>query len=239
MVMLSIRETTSSCLRVLWDFVYPPLCLGCGEFCDEDQEVCATCLKALVRYEDPICLNCLSVLAGVPRCPVCAELSLPLFALGDYVSPLRDIILQFKFKGITTPARLMADLLWRQFGGRLEKFKPVVLAPIPLHPTRESERGYNQAALLANQLGALMDVTVDNELIFRVENRKPQASLKLRERIKNIKGVFKAAPAERSGMRLLLLDDVVTSGATVLEATRVLTDAGYEVVAIVAIAHGR
>lgn len=224
---------------MLWDFVYPPLCLGCGGFYDGEHNVCERCFQTIHRFEDPICLNCLSVLIGEPRCPICADLSLPLFALGDYAPPLKDIILQFKFKGITTPARLMAEMLWRQFGDRLTKLKPAVLAPIPLHPSRESQRGYNQAALLTDQLAALMDVPVDNNLIFRIEKRKPQASLRLKQRIKNIKGVFEAPPAEGPVQKLLLLDDVVTSGATVLEATRTLTDAGHEVAAIIAIAHGR
>lgn len=237
--MISLRETSSSWLSVLWDFVYPPLCLGCGEFYDGEHNVCERCIRTIHRFEDPLCLNCLSVLVGEPRCPICADLSLPLFALGDYAPPLREIILQFKFKGITTPAQLMAELLWRQFGDRLDKFKPVVLVPIPLHPSRENQRGYNQAALLADQLAELMKVEVANNLIFRIEKRKPQASLSLKERMKNIKGVFEASPAEGPRHSLLLIDDVVTSGATVLEATRVLTDAGYEVAAIIAIAHGR
>lgn len=237
--MISLREISGNCLGILWDFVYPPICLGCGEFCDSEHGVCESCLRSIHRFEDPICLNCLSVLVGEPRCAVCADLSLPLFALGDYAQPLRDIILQFKFKGITTPARLMADLLWQQFDSRFAKLKPVVLVPIPLHPGRESQRGYNQAALLADQLAELMDVPVHHNLIFRVEKRKPQASLSLRERIKNIKGVFVAAPAEDRRGRLILVDDVVTSGATVLEATRTLTAAGHQVAAIIAIAHGR
>ncbi|MDH3891792.1 MAG: ComF family protein [candidate division Zixibacteria bacterium] len=237
--MVSLRETANSCLGVLWDFVYPPLCLGCGGFYDGEHSVCERCFETIHRFEDPICLNCLSVLAGGPRCPICTDLSLPLFALGDYAPPLKDIILQFKFKGITTPARLMAGLLWQQFGDRLTMLNPTVLVSIPLHPGRESQRGYNQAALLTDQLGLLMDVPVNNNLLTRIEKRKPQASLRLRQRMKNIKGVFEATPAEGPMRGLLLVDDVVTSGATVLEATRTLTEAGYEVVAIAAIAHGR
>ena len=237
--MLSLRETSDSWLSVLWDFVYPPLCLGCGEFYDGEHNVCERCHTNIHRFEDPTCLNCLSVLVGEPRCVICDDLSLPLFALGDYTPPLKDIILQFKFKGITTPARLLAEMMWQQFGERLMKLNPTAIVPIPLHPGRESQRGYNQATVLADQLATLMDVPVDNNLIFRIEKRKPQASLRLRERIKNIKGVFEATPADSSKHRLLLLDDVVTSGATVLEATRMLTGAGYEVAAIIAIAHGR
>ena len=237
--MLSLWETSDPLMSVLWDFVYPPLCLGCGEFYDGDHNVCERCHRKIHRFEDPTCLNCLSVLVGEPRCRICADLSLPLFALGDYTPPLKDIILQFKFKGITTPARLLAEMMWQQFGDRLMKLNPTALVPIPLHPGRESQRGYNQAVILSDQLATLMDVPVDKNLIFRVEKRKPQASLRLRQRMKNIKGVFEAIPADSSTHRLLLLDDVVTSGATVLEATRVLTDAGYEVAAIIAIAHGR
>lgn len=236
--MLVLVKSVPTWLGGLLDFVYPPLCLGCGGFYDGESSVCERCLGAIQQLDDPICLNCLSVLSGATRCPVCAELSLPLFAYGVYAPPLKDIILQFKFKGVTKPAVLMASLIWSQFGARLTTLKPAVLAPIPLFPGRENQRGYNQAALLAKELAVLMETPVDESLIFRTEKRKPQASLRLRQRMRNIRGVFAAVPAGETPRRIILLDDVVTSGATVLEATRVLSEAGHEVVAVVSIAHG-
>jgi len=236
--MLPLVENAQSWLGGVLDFVYPPLCLGCGGFYEGEGSVCERCRDTIQRLADPICLNCLSVLPGRPRCPICADLSLPLFSYGVYASPLKEIILQYKFKGVTSPAALMADLIRRQFGDRLAELMPAVLVPIPLFPGRENQRGYNQAALLAHELAVLMETTVDETLIFRTAKRKPQASLRLRERVKNIRGVFEAVEAEGAPRRVILLDDVVTSGATVLEATQTLSDAGHEVVAVVTIAHG-
>jgi len=236
--MQSLAETVQTWLGGVIDFVYPPLCLGCGEFYEGEDGVCEQCRDRIQKLPHPTCLNCLSVLPDRPRCPVCGDLSLPMFAYGDYTSPLKDIILQYKFKGVTSPATLLARLLWDEFGDRLSQLTPTVLVPVPLHPGRESRRGYNQAALLARSLAVHMENSVEENILFRVARRKPQASLRLRQRVKNIRGVFKAAPAADDPPRIILLDDVVTSGATVLEATRVLNRAGYEVVAVVTIAHG-
>ena len=237
--MLSSLTDKSPLLKGLLDFVFPPLCLGCGTFNDDYPGVCKSCLKKIDTYEHPICLNCFETLPGAQNCPVCQEKSVPLFAYGNYASPIQDIIIQFKFRGITTPAALFAPLLYEQFQKQLQSLKTGMLIPVPLYPSREKRRGYNQAALFAEQLAQLLDLPVRKDILFRVEKRKPQAKLKLERRAENIKGAFAVAEEAENGERVILVDDVVTSGATAKEAKRELEKAGYRVCAVVAIAHGR
>jgi ComF family protein len=237
--MLSSLTDKSPLLKGLLDFVFPPLCLGCGEFNDNRPVICESCRSKIDTYEHPICLNCFETLPGAQNCPVCREKSAPLFAYGDYASPLQDIIIQFKFRGITSPATLFAPLLYKQFQRQLQSLKAEMLIPVPLYPSREKHRGYNQAALFAEQLAELLDLPVSKDLLFRVEKRKPQAKLKFEKRAENIKGAFTVAEEAEKGGRVILVDDVVTSGATATEARNELEKAGYRVCAVVAIAHGR
>ena len=237
--MLSSLTDKSPLLKGLLDFVFPPLCLGCGEFNDDHPGICKSCLKKIDTYEHPICLNCFEILPIAQNCPVCREKSVPLFAYGNYASPIQDIIIQFKFRGITTPAALFAPLLYEQFQRQLQSLKAGMLIPVPLYPSREKRRGYNQAALFAEQLAQLLDLPVRKDILFRVEKRKPQTKLKFEKRAENIRGAFTVAEETENDERVILVDDVVTSGATAAEARKELEEAGYRVCAVVAIAHGR
>jgi len=237
--MLSSLTDKSPLLKGLLDFVFPPLCLGCGEFNDNHPVICESCRSKIDAYEHPICLNCFELIPDAKGCPICRDKYVPLFAYGNYVSPLQEIIIRFKFKGITTPAALFASLLYEQFQKQLQSLKAEMLIPVPLYPSHEKHRGYNQAALFAEQLAELLDLQVRKDILFRVEKRKPQAKLKFERRVENIKGAFTVAEEAENDERVILVDDVVTSGATAKEAKRELEEAGYRVCAVVAIAHGR
>ncbi len=221
------------------DFILPPLCLGCGQFDDSPLDVCPACLEAIDKYDYPICLNCFEPIMSGPECRVCDDRSFPLYAFGDYTDPLKDVIIQFKFKGITSPASLFADLIVDKFEAGLAALPVDSLVPIPLHPSRQARRGYNQAALLAERLAVRLNLPIDCGIIERIKCRKPQARLDLRHRARNIHSVFEAIPAEAETTALILVDDVVTSGATMLEVRRTLEKAGHRVTAAISIAHGQ
>jgi len=224
------------------DFMYPPLCLGCGEFNESVNDICDKCLDAVERYEKPFCLNCQIEVARGHTCPRCGAESFVLFAWGNYIDPLKAIIHQFKFKGITTPADTFAEAITGLFGERIKAQGADYLVPIPLYPSREYQRGYNQSALLAGALSKMLDIEVNGDILVRREKRKPQSRLNEIRRRKNIAGVFAVDEDvnddNNKQTELILVDDVVTSGATVYEARRVLTEAGYRVPAVVAAAHG-
>ena len=223
----------------LLDFVLPPLCLGCGQFNDSPLCVCPACLEAIDIYDHPICLNCFQPVTSGVVCRACDDRSFPLYAYGDYSAPLKDVVIQFKFKGITSPAALFAKLILDKFEANLAAQPADWLVPVPLHPSRQARRGYNQAALLAERLSARLHLPVNQDIIERVRRRRPQARLDLRHRARNIRLVFEATPSEIEDTPLILVDDVVTSGATMLEARHTLEQAGYRVVAAISMAHGR
>lgn len=226
-------------LKGLLDFVFPPLCLGCGAFNEHNVDVCEDCLNKIDTYSYPICLSCFEMIPDDKRCPICREDYVPLFAYGNYASPMQDVIIQFKFKGITSPARTFAALLYEQFHRRLHSLEAAMLVPVPLYPSREKYRGYNQAALFAGRMAELLDLPVNEDILFRIKKRKPQANLELKKRARNVRGVFAVDQETERGEKVILVDDVVTSGATVAEARKELEKAGYRVSGVVAIAHSR
>jgi ComF family protein len=220
------------------DFVFPPLCLGCGAYVESGDPVCAACDDAIDTFSSAICLSCgQNVMAGA-GCPVCGDDSFLLYAFADYVDPMKEIIHQFKFKGITSPAGIFARRLCDEFGQQIMSLKPGALVPIPLHGSREYVRGYNQAVLIAIELGRALEIPVDQETLYRAKRRRPQSRLRQIERAKNISEVFAVSREPESGERVILVDDVVTSGATVREARRELQETGFDVPAVIALAHG-
>jgi ComF family protein len=235
--MLTRLLERSPFLKGMLDFVYPPLCAGCGEYLEGEQAVCPACMARIDWYSEPIALTPFEFNKGSDQDPI----TFPLFAAGDYSDPLREVVIQLKFRGVKAVVPMFADKLAEQFGEKIQRLSPAYLLPIPLHPSREYIRGYNQAALIAQALGKRLDLPVAQELLARSKKRRAQAKLRRAERARNIRGVFEFIgdrPSAQECDRIILVDDVVTSGQTVFEARRVLTLNGYQVVGAISIAHG-
>ncbi len=160
-----------------------------------------------------------------------------MYVYGHYEDPLNQIVIQFKFRGISRVARVFGRLLDDRYRSRLESLEPDLIIPVPLHPSRENRRGYNQAALLARELTGELGVPMAEDRLRRARRRRPQSRMSRDKRANNVKGVFKCE-APGAGENVLLVDDVITSGSTVAEARKVLQENGYKVVGAVAIAYG-
>lgn len=218
------------------DFAFPPRCLGCDAFDESHEFLCHGCRERIQKLPGPLCLCCHQLLLSGETCPTCGELSLRLMAWGFYQPPLDEAIIQMKFHGVTKLADLFAARLAEMYGESIREIRPDFLVPIPLHPLREDSRGFNQSALLAAALGGMLEIAVDETLLHRRLRRKPQSKLDHTRRMANIKGVFRADEALCRGVSVILVDDIVTTGATVFEARRALVEAGSRVPAVVAIA---
>lgn len=235
---MSSRLIENRWLGPLVDFAFPVLCLGCGRQTDSPTQICDHCLSDIDRYTEPFCLNCKRQLFDTPSCPDCGNESWLLFAYGNYIDPLKEIVINFKFRSLTSGADFAIDALCAQFSERIYALEPTYLVPIPLHPLRHLVRGYNQAEILANRIGERLGIQVANDFIERKKRRREQARLVEHERAPNVHGVFIATADADPGERIILVDDVVTSGATVTEARRILSEAGFEVPGCISIAHG-
>lgn len=144
-----------------------------------------------------------------------------------YLEPLPQLINSFKFRDAVWLAEDFADLLEESFRSKFDVSSVDVVMPVPLHPRRMRTRGYNQSELLAAALARRFDRLCDSTSIARIRDTEHQSRLSGNERRKNVQGAFKAVdPSRIRGRTVLLVDDVTTTGSTLVECERVLSENG-------------
>lgn len=157
-----------------------------------------------------------------------------LFAPFEYQGDVRDAIFEFKFGGSYAYGDILAELVYDALPPYYLYSDYDIIVPVPLHPKRFNERGYNQAELLANGLSARLGVPAVTDALFRKRNTMHQMMLTRSLRERNVSGAFYAVAEEVSGRRILLVDDIYTAGATARACAKELLDKGAkEVSAIV------
>lgn len=232
-------------IKSLGDLLWPPRCCACDALLTEPASsshdlFCGECVESLIFNASPKCPRCALPYEGVGPDHLCAEClkTPPPFeraeAVYEYGGAAADVVLRLKYGGMTLPARPMGRLMadrGRDYGG------VDLIVPVPLFPKRLRKRGFNQSALLAREMGRRLRVPVNTSALRRIRDTVPQAGLSREHRLENIRGAFSLRkPASVSGRRILLVDDVVTTGTTVREAARVLTKGGAVSVTVVAFA---
>ncbi|MGH7308858.1 MAG: ComF family protein [Candidatus Rokuibacteriota bacterium] len=231
--------------RAALDLLYPALCPVCQAQLGPDRRdpLCGGCWARIARLQPPYCILCGVPAAGeaslAPSAPCLACRSdPPLFdyarAAAPYVDPLRSAVHAFKFHGKRALARPLADLVIEQCARSLPGLADA-LVPVPLAPVRERERGFNQAALLAERVGRALARPVRTRWLGRARSTRPQSELAADERRRNVRGAFRATPAV-AGCHVLVIDDVLTTGATVAECAHALRAAGARIVGVLTVA---
>lgn len=207
------------------DLLFPPSCVSCKRV---GTWLCEPCAQQIPLFEAPLCSRCGRPWSKPGLCPVCRKTPLqvnPIRAVFIFAPPIREVLHALKYRGggavVTTLAAKMGAA-WRQQGMESD-----LLLPVPLHPSREVKRGYNQATLLALALGKQVDVPVWTRVLMRVRNTPSQTKLNRQERKENMADAFVcAAGLNLAGMRVTLIDDVATTGATLDACAGVLLQAG-------------
>jgi ComF family protein len=227
------------------DLLYPRLCLGCraGLSGTDRHYLCLACEAALPRFGPEACPRCgqgLGPAAPVEaRCLDCIGRPLAFegaVALGPYRDLLRELVLQLKFGGERVIAGDLGRLLAARLAADPRAADLEAVVPVPLDRATERKRGYNQALLLAEVQGRRLGRPVVAGALVKARATDPQATLDAARRAGNIAGAFVVRRPDRvAGRRLLLVDDVMTTGATASEAARALKEAGaaYVLVAVV------
>ena len=217
----------SKLARSALDLVFPIHCSGCGR---EGDIICRQCIESLERVGTPRCNTCSA--PGVDgTCRWCLQYPRGFESLRSpyqFEGPIRDAIHALKYRGV----RAAAETLGWMMSEYLEN-NPVpadVLVPVPLHSRRLRSRGYNQSALLAREISKRTLLPVVGGSLVRTRNSRPQVDVASREeRRANVAGNF-ACDVGVSGLAVLLIDDVATTGSTLSECAYVLKDAGASAV---------
>jgi ComF family protein len=216
-------------------------CAGCGGSPPRDGEVCRACDDLIDRTGVALCLRCLHGDAPSPGagrvCPSHGS-SRVLLAGPPFEPPLDRLIHAFKYEGASALASWVASLLPLPPGLEEGIGREYALVPVPLHPARRAWRGFDQALLLARAASERWGVPVV-EALARTRDLEPQARLDPERRRANMRGAFRVVkPAGVAGRPILLVDDVATTGSTLLEAALALEGAGASWVLSLAASHG-
>ncbi|MGD8397645.1 MAG: ComF family protein [Anaerolineae bacterium] len=212
----------------LLDLLFPPHCVVCRAI---GTWLCPRCLAQADTISPPVCARC-----GLPRdtvpgdCVHCHVDSSPLDgirAAAYHSGPVRTAIHQLKYEDLRALARPLGAWMIERWAALAPLgWEPDVIVPVPLHPTRQRQRGYNQAALLARALGQGLQRTVIVDRLVRTRATAPQVGLSPPERRANVAGAFCCTANDFGGKCVLLVDDVYTTGSTLGAACEALLRAG-------------
>jgi ComF family protein len=223
------RRQLGACLLKL---AFPRCCPGCGEVIEESEHFCRLCLGKISFITVPFCPLCDLPL---PQCPGHRGPGLHIWSCAWQRGLIADLIKQLKYQKKFVLGPLLGRFLahcaqpWRL----QEAFD--MTAPVPLHKTRLRQRGFNQAAMLVRELN-YPDPCLD--LLLRTGARPTQVGFDRQRRLENTKGLFVRNPRYSvQGRRILLVDDVWTTGATLSECARALMEAGAEAVGALTLSH--
>lgn len=230
----------------LADIIFPSRCVICGIvlYNNEKIRICPECLFRISFVKTPICSCC-----GLPfvnykgadhlcgECISSKQYFSILRSVGEFKQPLMDVIHRFKYKGEIsvgeTLGRLMAKFEYHSFS--LEEYS--LILPVPLHRKRLKERGFNQSVILAREVAKRNSIPLDFRTLKRTVHTKPQTGLGKKQRSTNVKGSFIITDKGKiDGERIVLIDDVYTTGSTVRECARILLENGAEKVAVLTLA---
>lgn len=225
------------------EILFPAKCPICGMILKrQEKRICHSCKRVLPRICEPMCSRC-----GKPmddrdmeseycfdckRKQINQDVLTKGTALWLYDKRMKKAMADFKYGGCSENAHFFADELYRFRGEQMRKWQAEAIIPVPLHWRKKWFRGYNQAASLASALGARMSIPVYTDILKRKRYTKPQKGLSDRERRCNLQKAFCINQSiqvnERNLRRVLLVDDIYTTGATLESCATVLRTVGVE-----------
>lgn len=235
--------------RLFWPvklIIFPSRCQLCSELLENPGEkvVCGRCLSRMEVHRGEVCQICGRFFyhqSGQKSICLECEHNPPIFSyhrsLGLYSGNLKDLIILFKYKGFEILSQPLAAALYKKYQKEGIFSGINYILPVPLHRQKQKARGFNQAELLAEELSRLSGLPWSKKILVKIKNTPAQVSLEASEREKNLQGAFAVKqPDKVKGKAFLLIDDVFTTGSTIRECARVLSQSGAREVRALTIA---
>ena len=228
--------------RMLLDLVYPPRCPICGQPAPFGLKICPECRLRLPVIESKRCRKCGKPVEDFETlCPDCAgENHMYDRGLGIYMydETMKRAISELKYKGRREYGGVFGELIFDKARSELKYWKPDCLIPIPLHPIRERERGYNQARIISEAISKSSGIPTRTDILIRTMDTDRMKELSAKDRTNNMIRAFAAAGDCRGMRSVVLIDDIYTTGATIDAAATVLRRAGIDEIYFLAVCIG-
>lgn len=230
-------------LKTFVNIILPPRCLLCGKVIHSDNSLCSECFSNISFITKPYCAHCGLPLVGCTTdalfCPDClaekSKFRLCRSAV-KYDNYSKKLILDFKFSDHLENKKLLSQWLFLA-GEDIFKQGIDLIIPVPLHYARLFKRKYNQSAVLADGLSALCKLSVDYTSLRKIKHTTPQIQCSGKQRTQNVKNAFQVVSSHNiKGKRILLIDDVFTTGSTLNECAKALLTSGAKSVDALTIA---
>ena len=234
-VEMGLPAAFHSGVRALIDYALPPRCPPCGEIVDVQGSFCMPCWERIDFLNGPVCASCGDIIAEMSEegslCGQCLATP-PLFtrarAATVYGDITRTLAHRLKYGRRMGHARIMATHMARLLPAD-DDDGPLLLVPVPLHRWRIWRRGFNQAALIAQALGARSGIAVDTGALRRTRNTPPLHKQSRKQRERTVAGAFSIEPRASDrirGCHVVVIDDIWTTGATARGCAAILKNAG-------------
>lgn len=236
-------------MSVLLNMIYPARCPVCDDVLYERDKIgrpaiCPGCVSKLNPISGPACMRCGKPLEGEEQelCFDCVRKpheyvrGVAAFA---YTDAMKRSMYAFKYNNRREYAGFYADALCDNYSNTIRGWGADVIMPIPLHKSRQRSRGYNQAALLARELSRKLGIAYDDQTLLRAKKTTPLKELSDGDRVTNLKNAFQIKRNSVEYKKIILTDDIYTTGATIDECARSLLAAGAEEIYFAVVCIGR
>lgn len=232
----------------LRSLLYPVRCPICGKLPPSPLLICPICYRSITFIRQPFCYSCGKPLNDTRQeycydCTTHPKSFTRGFALAVYDSVTKPSLAAIKYKNKRSYLRFFAEETIRQYGRIFQKLSFDAILPVPLHEKRQKKRGFNQASLFAHRIGDALSVPVYDSIVVRTVNTLPQKNLSPEQRLENLQKAFSLYPGyEQSFLsfhRVLLVDDIYTTGSTMEALSRLLKSHGVKEVYIFSICIGK
>lgn len=242
------KEVMKEIHSKILDFIYPRRCPVCQEIIMPKGElVCADCYLELKLVKDPRCMKCGKPIDQEEKeyCFDCQKRQFHYeygYGMWVYDEKMQHSIAAFKYKNKREYGDFYVSELLRHYQEKIRRMEVDVIVPVPVHAKKLRKRGYNQAALLAKGVGDALGIAVETNLLVRTKNTLPQKTLDDRERFRNLSEAFGINPNVKfdyMDKKVLLIDDIYTTGSTIEVCTNVLLAAGVGKVYYISVCIGR
>ena len=238
--------TLKRILTGLADIIFPPRCLTCDVILDhhESQALCPLCFSKIKFIKSPLCTCCGIPYPGADEsdhlCGGCIT-SKPAFsvarAVGHYEAIFLDALHSFKYRGKAAFGKSLGKIMAQYEYPLFAISDYTLIMPVPLHPKRLRERGFNQSVILARVVAGRYSIPLDFLSLRRYMYTEPQINLGKKDRESNVRGAFIVTEPDRiKDHRIILVDDVYTTGSTVKECARILMKNKASTVAVLTLA---